>query len=173
MDNGLGHGRTTEEIMVVRATIGQLVLAHAGEDINTMPPNSQSMGSSSYLPPWITRRTYFSDPYAEETGSDASVFVLAGLVRAVTFPLASETIPVMIWLVQPRRRVGSDSETTGDSSGQGRTKLIFQDDGRVVRTASTAVLVAIDRRANDGKKQAHLFVTEPLAQGVVVTEIDI
>lgn len=166
MNNGLGHGRTPDEIMVVRATIGQLLLAHADED------NSPKLTIDEViqLPSTLDNPSYFSDPYAEETGRDASGYVLAGLARAVTFPLASEVIPVMVWLVQSIRNVGSES---GDSSGKWRTKLIFQDDGRVVRTASTAVLVAIDPRANDGKKQAHLFVTGPLAQGVVVTKIDI
>jgi hypothetical protein len=166
MNNGLGHGRTPEEIMVVRATIGQLLLAHVDED--SAP--KLTIDEVIQLPSTLDNPSYFSDPYAEETGRDASGYVLAGLARAVTFPLASEVIPVMVWLVQPTRNVGSES---GDSSGKWRTKLIFQDDGRVVRTASTAVLVAIDPRVNGGKKQAHLFVTGPLAQGVVVTKIDI
>jgi hypothetical protein len=52
-------------------------------------------------------------------------------------------------------------------------KVIFQDDGHILRTASTAVLVAIDPDDNNGKKQANLFVTGPLAKGVVVSRIDL
>lgn len=50
---------------------------------------------------------------------------------------------------------------------------MFQDDGHILRTASTAVLVAIDPDENNGKKQANLFVTGPLGKGVVVSRIDL
>lgn len=169
MNNGLGHGRTPEEIMVVRASIGQLLLAHVDE---THPPKL-SIDETIQLPSTLDNPSYFSDPYAEITRRDASGYVLAGLARAITFPLGSETTPVMVWLVQPNGAIGSDSWKGKKAREKWSTRLIFQDDGRTLRTASTAVLVAVNPDKNDGRKQAYLFVTGPLAKGVVVTKVDI
>lgn len=169
MNNGLGHGRTPDEIMVVRASIGQLLLGHVDE---VHPPRLKII-ETIQLPSTLDNPSYFSDPYAEVTGRDASGYVLAGLARAITFPLASEVIPVLVWLVQPNGAVGSDSWKGKKASEKWSTRLIFQDDGRMLRTASTAVLVAIGHGQNEGRKQAYLFVTGPLAKGVVVTKVDL
>jgi hypothetical protein len=85
--------------------------------------------------------------------------------RAIKFPAGEDDDgtggegrnPVVVWLVNERRE----------------QKLLFQDDGRIVSTASTAVLVAIDPDENENKKQAWLFVTGPLSKAVVVAKIDL
>lgn len=167
-NNGLGHGRSPSEILICRTTIGQLLLAEEDE----LHPTQLKVGDVIQLPCTLDNPSYFSDPYAEKTGRDASGYVLAGLARAIAFPNGLD--PPMVWLVQPKTIV-PDSAPKKDGKNQGRwtQKLIFQDDGHILRTASTAVLVAIDPDVNMGKKQAHLFVTGPLAKGVAVTKIDL
>jgi hypothetical protein len=160
-NNGLGYGRTSSEIMICRTAIGQLLLTEVDK---TQPPKL-NINETIQLPCTLDNPSYFSDPYAAKTGRDASGFVLAGLARAITFPDGLD--PVMVWLVQPNTSGGSSSKSKWTQ------KLIFQDDGHVCRTASTAVLVAIDPDENSGKKQARLFVTGPLSKGVVVSKINI
>lgn len=167
MNNGIGHGKTPSEIMIVRASSGQLLLGHVDEE---HPPKLE-IDEVIQLDSTLDTPSYFSDTYAAETGRDASGYVLVGLARAITFPIAGKAIPVMVWLVQPNQGKGPTEE--GDSGDKWTRKLIFQDDGQSIRTASTAVMVAIDPSVNDGKKQANLFVTGPLSEGVVVAKVDI
>lgn len=164
-NNGLGYGRTRSEIMICRTSIGQLLLA---EEDKTESPKLK-INETIQLPCTLDNPSYFTDPYAAKTGRDASGYVLAGLAQAVTFPNGLD--PVMVWLVQ--RKTDSEVAVTGKKGGEWTQKLVFQDDGRILRTASTAVMVAIDPDTNDGKKQANLFVTGPLGKGVVVSKIDL
>lgn len=167
MNNGIGHGKTPSEIMIVRASCGQLLLGHVDEQY----PPKLAIDEVVQLDSTLDTPSYFSDTYAAETGRDASGYVLVGLARAITFPIAGKEIPVMVWLVQPSQ--GTYSIRKGDGGDKWTRKLIFQDDGHTIRTASTAVMVAIDPSVNDGKKQAQLFITGPLSEGVVVAKVDI
>lgn len=108
----------------------------------------------------IDNPSYFHDPYAKETDGDASGYVLAGLARASAFP--SKQDPVVVWLVQP-----------SPDGGFGKKKKIFQDDGKKISTASTAVIVAVDPAKNGGRKQGWLFVTGPISLNAVVAKIDL
>jgi hypothetical protein len=165
-NNGLGHGRTPSEILVCRTAIGQLLLA---EEDRIHPP-TLNIKEIIQLPCTLDNPSYFSDPYAEKTGRDASGFVLAGLARAVVFPNGMD--PPMVWLVQPKTNTSRGESGSKDQEGWTQ-KLIFQDDGHILRSASTAVLVAIDPDTNMGKKQGWLFVTGPVAKGIVATRIDL
>ena len=155
-NNGLGHGRTPSEVLINDASAGVLVVAQL---------ESFRFSGSVQLPCTLDNPSYFADPYAAQTGRDASAYVLAGLAEASKFPKGDN--PVMVWLVQP----------AGSNDAEGKVewnqKLIFQDDGKVLRSASTAVLVGIDPAENGGKKQAWLFVTGPLSFGVVVSRVDL
>ncbi|KAK7732685.1 hypothetical protein SLS63_004940 [Diaporthe eres] len=167
MNNGIGHGKTPSEIMIVRASSGQLLLGH----VDGVEPPKVDIDEIIQLDSTLDTPSYFSDPYAVETGRDASGYVVAGLARAITFPVAGRAIPVTIWLAQPNQ--GLESARREGHVDKWTRKVIFQDDGQTVRTASTAVMVAIDPSVNDGKKQAHLFITGPLSEGVVVAKVDI
>jgi hypothetical protein len=80
---------------------------------------------------------------------------------------------VMVWLVQ-HARDSKGAEAKGvDVKDTWTRKLIFQDDGKTIRSAATAVLVAVDPKENDGKKQAWLFVTGPVGKAVVASKIDL
>ncbi|KAL9126885.1 MAG: hypothetical protein Q9217_004143 [Psora testacea] len=149
--NGLGHGKTSDEILLGRASAGVMPIMKAGSD------HKLEILESIQLQTTVDNPTYFHDPFAKDTGRDASGYVLAGLTRAVNFPAAPKH-PTSVWLV------GTESR---------EHRLVFQDDGNVCNTASTAVLVAIDPMENRGRKQAWLFVTGPMGAGVASTMIDL
>jgi hypothetical protein len=50
--------------------------------------------------------------------------------------------------------------------------MVFWDGGSILRSAGTAVLVANSLRGNTGK-EAWLFVTGPVAKGVVVCRVEL
>ncbi|KAE8154847.1 hypothetical protein BDV25DRAFT_147095 [Aspergillus avenaceus] len=164
-NNGLGHGKVPSEIMICRTAIGQLLLA----EVESPSSPRLKINETIQLPCTLDNPSYFADPYAAKTGRDASGYVLAGLAQAIAFPNGLD--PVMVWLVQPK--AGAATKSKDKRGGKWTQSLIFQDDGHVLRTAATAVLVAIDPDENQGKKQANLFVTGPLGQGVVVSRINL
>lgn len=159
-NNGLGHGKGDDEILIGRAAAGVLVLAEpkANHEIE--------IKESIQIPCTIDNPSYFEDPYVKATGRDASGYVLAGLARACDLSRTERdpngVDPVMVYLV---RRSGEESAW--------EKKLIFQDDGKAIRTASAAVLIAIDPAENGGRKQGWLFVTGLLSEAMVAAKIDL
>ena len=149
--NGLGHGRDESEILINRAAAGIMEIARRGQT------PTLTLIETVQLPHCVDNPTYFHDPYAQETGHDASGYVIAGLARGCGFP--SRRDPVTVHLVS--------------GSGDRTQKLLFQDDGKTLSTASTAVLIAIDPKKNGGKKQAWLFVAGPIAESVASSRIDL
>ena len=150
--NGLGHGKHEGEILVNRAAAGIMEIAR-----RESPNPHLKFIETVQLPITVANPTYFHDPYATETEHDSSGYVIAGLARAAAFP--SHQDPVTVYLVS--------------ASGDRTQKLLFQDDGKMVNTASTAVLTAIDPKQNEGKKQAWLFVTGPVSEGVAYSRVDL
>jgi hypothetical protein len=164
-NNGLGHGRNENEILIARASAGVLVLAAPN------PHPYLKVVESIQLPCTIDNPSYFSDPYSETTGRDASGYVLAGLARAAAFPDPQGLDPVMVWFVQPNN--GYNADIVGSTRQKWNKRLIFQDDGKTIRSTATAVLVAIDPVENGGVKQAWLFVAGPVASAIVASRIDL
>jgi len=161
-NNGLGHGRDATKILIGCAVAGELIIAN----ISAAPLHVLSAVEKVQLPMTVDNPTLFTDPFAQETGRDAGGYVLAGMSRAGWFPNGVDSgagkggegrNPSVVWLLDKRRE----------------KRLIFQDDGRVLSSASTALLVAIDPDENDGRKQAWLFVTGPLSEAVVVARVDL
>ncbi|KAK4694931.1 hypothetical protein P7C71_g2726, partial [Lecanoromycetidae sp. Uapishka_2] len=155
--NGFGHGKDDGEILIGRAAAGVMELA------KSEPSHNLTLIDSIQFPNTIDNPSYFQDPYVKETGRDASGYVIAGLARAIDFPSPED--PVVVWLVQ----LGG----AATSSGTWIRRKLFEDDGKTLSTASTAVLVAIDPKENAGKKQAWLFVTGPMSSGVGVSRVDL
>lgn len=162
-NNSLSRGRDNNEILIARASAGVLVMA------TPAPHPRLTVLDSIQMPCTIDNPSYFQDPYAEETGSDASGYVLAGLARAASFPDPNGLDPVMVWLVRPNYRPNGGRP----SKGKWEKRLIFQDDGKTIRSTATALLVAINPKENVGKKQAWLWVTGPVALAIVVSKIDL
>lgn len=149
--NGLGHGKDESEILICRAAAGIVEIAQRGQT-----PALEFI-ETVQLPITVDNPTYFHDPYAQETGHDASGYVIAGLARA--FEMPSHQDPVAVYLVSV--------------SGDRTQRLLFQDDGKTINTASAAVLIAIDPKENGGKKQAWLFVTGFHSKGVASSKVDL
>ena len=149
--NGLGHGKDETEILINRAAAGIMAIAQQDQS------PALTIKEIVQLPMTVDNPNFFHYPYAQETGHDASGYVIAGLARAYEFPTDQD--PVSVYLVS--------------ASGDRTQKLLFQDDGELVSTASTAVLIAIDPKKNLGKKQAWLFVTGPVSRGVACSRIDL
>lgn len=162
-NNGLGHTAKTNEVAIVDASCGKLILAERSLTIGASP--ALTVRESVQLDSILDNPSYFHDPYATPE-HDASGFILAGLAKAIdfdkTWKIPGSAIPVQVW--HARR---------GAQQGQWEKKLIFQDDGKLMRSAATAVMVAIDPSENGGKRQGDLFVTGPLADAIIVSRIDL
>ena len=167
-NNGLGRASKTQpnEIIIVDATGGELHRAH-------LPASKEStklkVFQSVQLNSTIDNPFYYDDPYPN-IGGDASGYILAGLARGIdagTNTGKKEALdPVMVWHV---RGNGRDPE----HHDKWEQRLIFQDPGDTIRTASTAVLLGIDPTQNGGKKQAWLFVTGYFSKAMIATKIDL
>ena len=187
--NGLGHGRTYEEVLMARAASGML---HTMEQVRPSknkksattdehdswdPQTARHLNTTSTIqcPSTIDNPFYFHDPYAKEMGRDASGLVMAGLAFAAAWP--QKINPSVVWLIQPppssSSSGSSSSSTTSLPISTWQSKLIFSDDGHKMNSASTGILVAIPPSGNGGKKQAYLFVAGPVCEGVIRTKIDL
>jgi len=161
--NGMGHTSDARpnEVLVADAAGGELYVME--RDVGSASPEL-SMRERIQLDSTVDNPSYYDDPYAT-TASNASGYVIAGL--AVALDLAkdvrtrSNPIPTLVWYV---RR---------DENGAQEKRIIFQDDGTTLRSASAAVLMAIDPKDNDGKKQAWLWVTGFVSQSIVVAKVDL
>lgn len=166
--NGLGHGRTADEILLVSAAGGIVRLARA------VAPESSEEGARKVvvddiidMDSSLDNPTWYADPYADEAAGDASAFVLGGLTRAVDIvrtgadPEGREG--VLVWYVKPSRTEGEKWDKT----------LLWQDDGSNIRNVATAVLVGIDPAKEGGKKKAWLFVTGFSSQSTVAVKVDL
>ena len=131
----------------------------------------QSVQTVQY-PTSIDNPSYFHDPYAKETGRDASGYLNAGLALVKEFPYGREKHPTAVWFTGQPRVVPLDSSNFKATRDRD-TRLIFQDDGEVMNTASAAVIVAIDPKENEGRKEGWLFVTGFFGDGVVRTKIEL
>lgn len=165
-NNGLGHGRTDDEILIDSCISGTM---HIGKVSSKSGKDTIKLEESIQLDSIIDNPTYFSDPFPS-TSYDASGYVLAGLSNAIDLaktcrdPLKTEG--VMVWYVKP----SSDRDQSGGSWDK---RLLFEDDGHRIRTASCAVLIAIDPATEGGKRKAWLFVTGFLSKNTIAVKVDL
>ena len=162
-NNGLAHGQHANQMLICRAHDGEVIMAN----ITSTSPEINVI-NRTYFSTTLDNPSYFLDPYAAVTGRDASGFVIAGMTRAISFPHGVHNPdddggshngcnPSVVWLMNDRWE----------------KKVIFEDDGRLVNAASTAVLIALDPKENGGQKKARLFVTGVLGKGIVVVTRDL
>lgn len=170
-NNGLGHGRSDREILISSCTSGVL---HFGR----LPPEGAETGNITITESVETdaiadNPSYFADPYATGPGDDRSGFLEAGLARPLdighTLRDATAKDPVMVTYIRPAREEGGGWEK----------RVLLEDDGTTIRTASAAVLVAIDPAeepqadAVAGARKAWLFVTGFLSNSMVAVKVDL
>lgn len=157
-NNGLGHGRTNDEIVISSAMGGELY-------VSRRPDNNHTISIQSTIPfDTVTDNpSYYADPYRTDA-DDASGFVVAGITQGLYLPKTSRdpdaTDPLQVWYARPQ--AGTDAW---------EKKLLFEDDGSRIRTASAAVLVPIEPKG--GKKLAWLFVTGFLSESMVAVQVEL
>ena len=156
-NNGLGHGRTDEEMIISSAIGGELYISalqsnHSIEIQTTIPFDTVTDNPS-----------YYADPYRTDA-DDASGFVVAGISQGIYLPSNAKdenaTDPSQVWYT----RFQSDT-------GIWEKKLLFEDDGTRIRTASAAVLVPVEPQG--GKKLAWLFVTGFMSERMIAVQVEL
>ncbi len=154
-NNGLGHSDRPEEVLICDAAGGITYIA------KIQPDHALKVLSEVELDTTIDNPSWFQDPYASSTGRDASGLILAGLVNASSLDHELNNGPVapIVW------------HAIRESNDKWEKKVIFQDDGELLKSASTAVLLAIDPAKNGGKKEGWLWVTGFASKGVVVVKV--
>lgn len=154
-NNGLAHGKSDDEMVISSAIGGRLFRAnvfkgnHSISVLDDVPVDSIADNPS-----------YFRDPFKTKD-DDRSGYLVAGLSRGIDLPMTF-TDPnakdgVMVWFVRP-----------GVGDGMWEKRLIFEDDGELIRTASAAVLVPGEK-----KGMGWLFVTGFLSESVVAIEVEV
>ncbi|OGE54599.1 hypothetical protein PENARI_c006G05618 [Penicillium arizonense] len=159
-NNGLGHGRTTNEMIISSAIGGELYIATPDSN------HSLSISESIAFDTVTDNPSYYVDPYAT-SGDDVSGVVVAGISRGIRLPVTAKDPdgidPVQVWYARP----------SGSGVGAGWEKrLLFEDDGMRIRTASAAVLVPVEMNG-DGVKRAWLFVTGFMSERMVAVQVEL
>lgn len=157
-NNGLGHGRTDQEIVISSPIGGELYVSQWHE-------SNKSISVQTTIPfETVTDNpSYYADPYRTES-DDASGLVVAGISQGYYLEKSAKdpnsTEASQVWYARPQK--GSDAW---------ETKLLFEDDGSRIRSASAAVLVPIEPK--DGLKRAWLFVTGFLSESMIAVQVQL
>ncbi|KAK3948730.1 hypothetical protein QBC32DRAFT_350866 [Pseudoneurospora amorphoporcata] len=167
--NGLGHGRYKDEVAIASAASGVLSIGQLPSG-STSKSNMITVLNRIEFDSTIDNPSYFSDPYAGTAdGVDHSGFVVAGLGKAHTLAETSKKPeakdPVMVWFAKAIKQE--------DGGVVWEKRLLFEDDGSRIRSASAAVLVAIDPEKEGGQRKAWLFVTGFVSSSVVAVKVDL
>lgn len=156
-NNGLGHGRTPDEIAIGSAASGDIHIANVNAN------NTLSVLETIPFDTAVDNPSWYSDPYSN-IGGDASGYVSAGLSKAgdlaKSVGVATGMEPVMVWLAQ-------------HTNGKWSKKLLFEDDGKRLRSAATAVLIGIDPLLEGGKKKGWLFVTGFYSKSMIAVKVNL
>jgi hypothetical protein len=172
-NNGLGHGRSHDEVLVVECVSGILNIGHV--EASTTKGSTITLDQSVSFDSAIDNPSFFKDPFGNKA-YDGSSYLAPGLSRAVDLASSvdgpsnpdNKPIPVMVWRAKMVTR-------PGDSPGQTRweTELLFEDDGSRINSASAAVQVAIDPAEEGGRRRAWLFVTGFVSQNIIAVKVDV
>lgn len=167
-NNGIGRGEADDILLIGSAASGELTRVKRDLDAKTNP--TLEILEHIQLDTTIDNPVYYHDKYATP-GNDASGYILAGMTRAVDLAgdvTSKRPMPVTVWHVKRDTLV----EVVEGKSAWTK-EIIFQDDGKEISTAATAVLVGIDPKETGGKKKGWLFVTGFLSESVVASLIDL
>ncbi|KAI5866340.1 calcium-dependent phosphotriesterase [Durotheca rogersii] len=172
-NNGLGWG-PDRQVLVSSAAGGRIYFAaleRAGD--NATAPARLAVSHWAQADTVVDNPTFFADPYAGADGVDYSGYLLPAIARVHEFvdhfrdPTGRAPLPSIISYLPAR---GGQKPAKGAAAP--RPRFLFSDDGRLLRGATTAVLVPIDPAESGGKRQGWLFVTGVIAPHMVATRID-
>ena len=161
-NNGIGHGPTPDDVLITSCTAGVL---HVGR---LRANGSIALSEAVEFDSIVDNPSYFADPYAQSSGVDHSGYLLPGLARAIdightrTDPKATNA--VIVWFARLKTKGGRR---------RWEKRALFEDDGSRIRSASGAVLVAIDPATTGGARKAWLFVTGFQSEGMVAVKVDL
>ncbi|KAI1811950.1 serum paraoxonase/arylesterase family protein [Poronia punctata] len=173
-NNGLSWGPDRNQVVIGDALGGHVVFA-------SLPGNKENDGSSSSMMEvshrvpvdcLVDNANFFVDPYAGVDGKDYSGYLLPGLENGAEFlaafgdPTFAQPISGQVWYLPAV--VGKDKTVDAEKL----KKLVFRDDGRVIRSVTTSVMVPIDPKTNGGKREGWLFVTSVIGASTLATKID-
>jgi hypothetical protein len=156
-NNGLSHGRTDKEMIISSAVGGELYISALQSN------HSIELQTSIPFDTVTDNPSYYADPYRTEA-DDASGFVVAGISKAIHLAANAKdenaTDPSQVWYtrIQP-------------VTGVWEKKLLFEDDGSRIRTASAAVLVPVE--PDGSKKLAWLFVTGFMSESMIAVQVEL
>lgn len=169
-NNGLGHGRSAQEILVTDCCGGTLHIGELSADRND---KKIRLLDSIQFDSVIDNPSTFTDIFPSSS-YDASGFVLPGMARAIDIPLTSRDPEgndgVMVWYVRASRQ---GTRPGSSQAGAWEKRLLFEDNGSRIRSASGAVLVAINPKLEGGTRKAWLFVTGFLSKNVVAIKVEV
>lgn len=160
-NNGLGHGRSEREILISQAASGVLHIAELPE---TTEGGNITILHSFEFDSVVDNPSFFSDPFAKTPADDRSGFVLPGVSQGIKL---AETC---------HNPNGEDPVIVGFAKFDGRSwesRVIFEDDSSRIRSASAAVLIAIDPTEENGARRAWLFVTGFSSKSVIAVKVDL
>ncbi|QIW95655.1 hypothetical protein AMS68_001173 [Peltaster fructicola] len=167
-NNGLSHGRPDyPEILVIDASAGVLNRAK-----NHVEKHTLEVLESIQMPITLDNPFYYHDQYATP-GNNASGYIISGLAHAVKladdFPDPKKPLPISVYHV----RSNDHKIDFHSSKNTWEKRLVLQDDGKTLRSASGAVLTGIDPKETAGKKQGWLWVTGFGSEALIVAKIDL
>ncbi|EFX02960.1 serum paraoxonase arylesterase family protein [Grosmannia clavigera kw1407] len=171
--NGLGHGRTPDEVLVSDCSSGVLNVFRLSPPPSKLPLELESSVRADSV---IDNPSYFADPYSSAGSAglppdDRSGYVLPGISHGFNLthtshdPAASEGVIVMF--------AHHASLSLDNSEAIEAPRLLFQDDGSRIRSASAAVLLAIDPKLEGGRRRAWLFVTGFQSVSAIAVKVDL
>ncbi|KAG5979660.1 hypothetical protein E4U55_004914 [Claviceps digitariae] len=176
-NNGLGHGPTPSDILIVSDVRGRV---HVGEISSPSSETTTGAGGGTQtirvkealdFDSALDNPSWFRDPYAQN-GRDLSGMVIAGLSNAASFVKSTKNDHgahgVMVWMAKPP--FGATQE---NKKHRWDKSLLFQDDASRISTASAAVLVAIDPAKENGERKAWLFVTGFLSTSMIAIKVSL
>ncbi|KAL4919097.1 hypothetical protein BDW62DRAFT_200253 [Aspergillus aurantiobrunneus] len=159
--NGLGHGQSEDEVLVTSAVGGIMWRTQANDDRDRTLSVQDDISFNST----IDNPSYYEDPY-RTADDDASGYVIAGLRRAIDLPKTHHDPTakdgVIVWYVRRNQ----------DSTGWEK-RVVFEDDGSNIRSASAAVMVPIKPAKGETSKEAWLFVTGFISNSVVAAKVQL
>lgn len=147
---------------------GELYLATRSEN------NTLSVHETIVFDTVTDNPSYYVDPYAS-AGHDASGFVVAGVSQGIFLPQTArdpEALDaVQVWYAKPKPK----GKPGVAGVGGWEKRLLFEDDGRRIRSASAAVLVPVEPEGGDGGavKKAWLFVTGFLSERMIAVQVEL
>jgi hypothetical protein len=172
-NNGLGRSssKRPEEVLIVDASGGVLTRSWRANDTTSSP--GLNVIEHLQFDTSLDNPFFYDDPWATPS-DDASGYVLAGLSRAVAlgsdFSNADMPIPCTVWY---SRKDSTVIAGKGPSHKPWPKRVLWQDNGELLRSASTAVLIGVDPMENGGRKMGWLFVTGFAGKGIVASKVEL